>query len=341
MGLTPPVITDQYWLEVVEASNRIPGFGASVPDESSWDRWSFPLPEKEDNANAWGERLAWTAMQLNWVKTADKTPISPLTRPEIVLQFIDNHPGLFAACQTFPSLTAEYAPQLTILGMGGDLEPVFEEQYQKSNESHEAMRRANSPCGSALTTNSACPLCDVEWAFRHPRLGDYEPVHVAQEYFNGGVFGPRVSPYYGMDHAVWLLSAASDWLPQKIHDILLEGTANWISWSWGFGGGSDNGGDWESSGALLKHILECREKKTRFTWTERARDDALHRIELAVETLSLPESPEVLFKSFIQHKFPQNFIVADRNLRRRRSGRYRRIGAASKKTDKSMGSDLE
>ena len=35
-GLTPPVITDKYWLTVVESSNRLPGFGASIPEESSW-----------------------------------------------------------------------------------------------------------------------------------------------------------------------------------------------------------------------------------------------------------------------------------------------------------------
>jgi hypothetical protein len=29
-GLTPPVITDEYWLYVTEASNRLPGFGAAT-----------------------------------------------------------------------------------------------------------------------------------------------------------------------------------------------------------------------------------------------------------------------------------------------------------------------
>jgi len=57
-GVTPPVITDQYWLNVVEASNRVPGFGAVVPEASSWRRWSFPLPPKEADSSAWGERLS-------------------------------------------------------------------------------------------------------------------------------------------------------------------------------------------------------------------------------------------------------------------------------------------
>ncbi|MCR4426617.1 MAG: toll/interleukin-1 receptor domain-containing protein, partial [Firmicutes bacterium] len=35
-GVTPPVITDPYWLEVTEASNRADAFGATVPENSVW-----------------------------------------------------------------------------------------------------------------------------------------------------------------------------------------------------------------------------------------------------------------------------------------------------------------
>ena len=53
-GVTPPVITDRYWLEVVEASNRVPGFGPVIPEDSGWNRWSFPLPPKDSGATHWG-----------------------------------------------------------------------------------------------------------------------------------------------------------------------------------------------------------------------------------------------------------------------------------------------
>ena len=33
-------------------------------------------------------------MQMNWVKIADKVPITPLTSPKDVLDFIHGHPGL-------------------------------------------------------------------------------------------------------------------------------------------------------------------------------------------------------------------------------------------------------
>jgi hypothetical protein len=84
-GVTPPVITDRYWLEVVEASNRVPGFGAVIPEDSGWNRWSFPLPQKDSGTASWGERLAWTAMQMHWVKTAEKIPITPVTPPKDVI----------------------------------------------------------------------------------------------------------------------------------------------------------------------------------------------------------------------------------------------------------------
>ena len=212
-GLTPPVITDEYWLEVTEASNRVPGFGATIPEKSCWCRWSFPLPDRGNNAKEWGEKLAWTAMQMNWVDTADRIPISPLSPPDTVLEFIDGHAGLFETCREFPTLTAEYAPQLTIPGMGGELEATFDEQYRECLAKHE--------------------YCDGEWVFRHPTFGDYDSVHVAREYFGAGMFGPEVSPYHEFDHALWLMSEASDWLPPRIHDYLLDGLANWISWAWG------------------------------------------------------------------------------------------------------------
>ena len=120
-GVEPPVVTDRYWLDVVEASNRIPSFGLDVPVASAWGRWSFPLPEKDEDSRSWGERLAWTAMQLKWVGAADTIPITLITPPDKVLQFIDSQAGLFAACSWCPGLLSEYAPQLTIPTFGGEL----------------------------------------------------------------------------------------------------------------------------------------------------------------------------------------------------------------------------
>lgn len=45
-GIEPPVISDEWWLYIIEASNRSPGFGAPVPPETIWGTWTFPLPYK-------------------------------------------------------------------------------------------------------------------------------------------------------------------------------------------------------------------------------------------------------------------------------------------------------
>ena len=204
-GVTPPVITDQYWLDVVEASNRLPGYALNSC-RTNWSRWSFPLPSKEGGAKDWGQRLAWTAMQMKWVETAEEIPITPLTPPEQVHDFIRTHPGLLETCLTFPRLVAEYAPQLTIRGFSGDMDAVFEEAYAQSNTKGRQDRRSKSRGGSALTINDKSPLCDEEWALRHHRFGDYEPAYVTDAYFSGGMLGLAYLPmsmlitFFGSSH---------------------------------------------------------------------------------------------------------------------------------------------
>jgi hypothetical protein len=134
------------------------------------------------------------------------------------------------------------------------------------------------------------------------------------------MFGPHVSPYHEFDHALWLLSDASDWLPQKIRKCLLEGLANWVSWPWGaFTRGSDRGGEWVSNGVLLAHMEKHVNNRTKCLWGERAKEDARQRIDLAVATLSLPELPQDLFERFVRYQFPQRYIAAERNIRHRRA----------------------
>lgn len=323
-GVTPPVITDEYWLDVTEASNRLLCFGPAIPEEHMWDRWSFPLPHRGSDAKQWGEKLAWTAMQMQWVDAAERIPISPISHPDTVLSFIDDYPGLFETCEIFPTLAAEYAPQLTIPGMGGELEPIFEEKYKESLSKHQKMLRTNSRQGSALTTNGACPLCDSEWVLCHPSFGDYESSHVAQEYFNGGMFGPQVSPYYEFDHVVWLLSETSNWLPPEIHNYLLNGMSNLTNWGWSVSGNSDNGGSWKSNGSLLRHIMKCIKDGAKFSWTKKAKDDVLHRVELSIETLTLPESPEDLLNNFVAFEFPQKFVSIEQKRWRKYSKKSKR-----------------
>jgi hypothetical protein len=306
-GVTPPVITDEYWLDVVEASNRINAFGAVVPEEAQWDRWSFPLPPKDGGTNAWGDRLARTAMQVLWTKAADEKAISPVTPPTDVLNFIRSYPGLLDVCNSYPGLTAEYAPQLTIPGFGQELEPAFEEAYQKSFEGQQKLRAERSSSGSALTTSGLPPTCDEEWIFRDEALGEYHPDHVAYAYFHAEMFGPPVSPFCEAVHVVWLLSRASSWLPERIRAALIEGLRIGTLW---FRQDDDNGSPtWKTHGALFDALYDAKEKKKPFKWTPASEDDWLHTIAMAVRRLSLPETPTNLFEAFKGAGFVEAFLA--------------------------------
>lgn len=317
-GITPPVITDSYWLDVIEASNRSNSFGASIAPDAIWGRWCFPLPQKEREANQWGERLAWTAMQLNWCNNVELIPISPLTRPEIILDFIDSQPGLYETCAEFPRLTIEYAPQLTIKTFGGNLEAVLEEEYLKSYNKGYKNRIDGNLSGSGLTVDGKSPECDEEWALRHEQFGFYEPRHVAYSYFHGGMFGPQVSPFDEADHLFWILSNQSEWLPTKIHSCLKTGMLDSLIWTWGEYSNSDNGGEWLSNGKLLRKLYKGLDSKKEFIWDKASIDDCKQRIKKTIDLLSLPESVNDIFDKVVEFKLPDRWIYIHKSKNKKR-----------------------
>ena len=299
-GLAPPVVTDEYWLQVVEASNRIPGFGAYIPEESAWERWSFPLPTKDGGAQPWGEKLAWTAMQLAWVEAAEEISVTPLTPPKGVLEFIHAYPGLIETCKDYPDLLAEYAPQLTIPGFGGALEDAIEKRYQTIlTDKHSSYRE--------------------EWCVRHPDFLGYDASKVAGCYFSGSMFGPTVSPYEHTDHAIWLLSSSSNWLPRPLHKVLLEGIKHSRLWLWGYVA-TNKGGGWQSNGNFCEHLYDAAEGKG-FVWSNLLVDDVLHRIELSRQLLHLPESSRELLRRFQDQQFAEAFVRTERAIRKAREQR--------------------
>lgn len=324
-GITPPIVTDQYWLDVVEASNRLNAFGAVIPEECHWGRWSFPLPPKEPDAQAWGERLACTAMQLRWTAAAEARAITPLTEPAEVLAFIREYPGLLETCLTFPSLAAEYAPQLTIPGMGGPLEEAFEKAYQKS-----LAKEATSTSGTGLTTDGRPPRCDEDWALRHPYFAYYSPSHVACEYFTGGMFGPPVSPYTHVEHVAWLLSSRSAWMPSSVRDFLRQGMSHWDIWVWHEFAMSPEETEWPSRGAY-RALLDAARSPDDFRWTEDAMADVRSGMEECIRKLCLPETAQELVDEMSRIGMPQMIIAhgLDREARRAASGNGSRNAPAS------------
>lgn len=317
-GVAPPVITDEYWLDVVEASNRIEAYGAAIPEESTWGIWSFPLPGREGGPKARGERLAWTALQLRWTQVAERLGITPLTAPAQVLEFIESSPGLLETCQSYPQLVAEYAPQLTIVGFEGDLEDSIEEAYVASCERSAATAISSPEYGTLLTRDARPPLCDEEWSARHPTFGNLIPSAVAHAYFGGGTFGPTVSPYHHADHLFWLLSTDSKWLPKGIHETLLDGLKTSPLWLW------TDGGHRTSTTGLDALFTECHDaidEKRPIVWTESVTRDVATRIASGVMTMKLRDSPEAIMDAFRAQDLPGQFIKSERRLRDKRSKR--------------------
>lgn len=310
-GLHPPVVTDPYWLEVVEASNRLMSFGAAIPEEAAWGRLCFPLPPRDEGPEAWGQRLAWTAMQKEWSEAAEELGISSLTEPTDFLSFLRQFPALLEMCLEFPSLAAEWAPQLTIPGLGGELEPTFESEYLKDRRKFAEQARISPGFGTANTTNGRPPACDETWALRHPEFGHYDPATIANAYFGGQMFGPRPSPHEHADHLFWLLSVRSEWLPARVRNFLLHGHARWGVWVWGEytqGGGKNR--QWSTSGRLFDALGKLKGVTKPLKWTRDMSDDLLRRANETCEKLGLPDAPGELVSRFHHYGIVAEYLTA-------------------------------
>ena len=321
-GVTPPVITDEYWLDVVEASNRGPAWGAHIPENTMWGRWSFPLPPGGPTAGDRGMLLAWTAMQMEWVQDAQDQAITPLTPPDAVLRFVKSHPGLVDACMENPDLVVEWAPQLAIPGLGGILEKSLEAAFQASCQNSVAYAKGNSKYGSWQTIDRSNPLCEEEWSIRHPTFGNYRSEIVAGYYFGGTEFGPTVSPYEQADHLFWLLSSASQWLPHRVHDVLLEGLASWVTWVWHYR--RDEPGPTRHLAAMFDALSDAQHGRRKFQWSSAVEDDVRKRIAYAISRLKLPESVDQLLGAFRTHDLPRRYLGAQRKIARDQNRRATR-----------------
>lgn len=302
-GLRPPTITDEWWLDIVEASHREPNWGFAMHREH-WGRWSFPLPPDGTSPEERGDRLAWVAMQLVWTKEADLRRISQITPPEAVLAFIREHEGLAEVSSEFPQIVAAYAPQLLIPGFSGEFEEIFDELLNASMA--EAKRKTS---GSGLTVNGEPPHCDIHVAFRHPTFGNYRPASVACQFVQGDIGGPSPRLYEQIDYIAWALSDASYWMPPSCRDCLLQGLKEWAAWSW-YGKPKrveiELGLDpYDSYGRLFWWLVNPRSRSNRPRGE--ARDDLERRLGVACHLLQLPEGPEPLVDRFLKAGFIETY----------------------------------
>ena len=287
-GMKPPVVTDEWWLQVVVDSSRLDGWGMGIPEEAVWGRWSFPLPDKDQGPETMGLRLAWTALQRNWILAADDQKITQITHPKIVLDFVESQPGLSETCHDFTPWLATYAPQLTIPGFGGPFEADFERFLAKDPAAIElSLRRVHGARRSA--DGIAC------------------------QFVQGDLGGPTPKYYSHFEYLIWLLSNDSDWLPSRVRALLRRGMKEWDVWS----RTEATIEDWRRP--FLKHIWDASEGKTEFAFTQQIKNDAIQLIQRSLQNLGVDDDPAAILKRFQALKYIE-YTVESRRLEKSRAG---------------------
>ncbi|HAX44538.1 MAG TPA: toll/interleukin-1 receptor domain-containing protein [Bryobacteraceae bacterium] len=301
-GYEPPVISDDWWLDVIE--------GSKWQDD---ERWNFPIWRMSEHSSVRGENLAWIVMQHLWQEEARTRRITQITPPEEVVQFILTQPGLREVSEYMPEVLVELAPQLAIPGFAGPLEPAIQRAYAQSISVCEARRRNASTFGSGLTTTHQSPACDEEFALRHPTFGEYEPQSVACSFVQGnGLFGPspNVRAYENIDYLLWLLSCRSSWLPCRAHDYLLRGMKEWAAWPW-WRGSAESNYESPAAGELSDWLMRSRQPR-RIALPATAMTDLRDRFGYGRELLDLPESADELVERFRSEDVLESWFEAKR-----------------------------
>lgn len=301
-GLSTPVVTDDWWLDLIES--------AAYQEDRLW---YFPLPSLSSGSSSQerGEGLFRIALQDAWQSAVEDERISQLTAPDAVIQFIEEQPGLLEMCLRDPNRLVWYVPQLTMRGFSGPFEAAFDELLDRSVRESNARRARKERFGSALTTNGLAPACDEDFALRHPTFGDYEAAHVACGFVqgHGAGLGPHTRVHDSIDYAVWFLSTSSDWLPRGHHSYLLEGMKQWAVWPTPGDHHSDypNRDGWRRFVEALyvarsaQALLNCRTNR-----------EHLHaRIAYSATYLALPESAEQLMHRFLAEGFIEIWLEQD------------------------------
>ena len=301
-GAKPPVISDDWWLDIAINIETYGPFG----------RWEFPIKYPDDTSSTErGYFIAWNAMQQAWVEKANTRPITQITHPDIVIDFIKKSPGLKEKCEQYPNFLLSYAPLMGVQGFEGPFLNSIEKYYQESLAKQKQLIQENSKYGSGLTTSNIPPLCEEELALRHPQFGKYKPSTIACTFTQGQLM--KLSPRYytTIDYIVWLLSENSDWLPQDIKTFLIQGYKEWGVWLWSSFSGNDyiyyeDEYDSKYKGKLSEALYHHDEKK--FTYTKNILEDISGRFEFSKHILGISDNISKLVEKFIEEKFVEYFL---------------------------------
>lgn len=277
-GVATPPPGDPWWLDAIEsaAENETEG---TFQHGMAFGRWCFELPPPSRDPDERARRLAQAVIRNAWVEEAERRPITQITPPDVVHEFIREFPGLRETALEQWGYLAAYAPQLTIPGFGGEFETYF-------NQWVDAARRGRPPYSADSIALHADDF-----------LGE-RPSGLACTFVQGEHMGPPVR-YEGWeiaDYAFWLLSDDSRWLPDRVRAVLRQGIGEWAQWpSWITRSGWWDPESYGVTGALSHQLWRSQERGRPLKRpSAAARPDALARATAAVDRLELSDSPEVL-----------------------------------------------
>lgn len=309
-GIDPPVVTDDWWHDIIE-------YSGSNPDEDTfqgpmgWGRWGFPLPAKGNSPKERGERIACAAMQMIWQNNSEKQLITQITHPDKVLEFIYSEAGLKETCYNFPHYLATYAPQLTIRGFGGEFDAIFEDWYEKSLIEQEEELNSVSTAGTGLTVNKEIPKCEELLALRHPTFGNYKPSIIACNYVQGMLMGPPVKVFETIDYVVFFMSRKSKWMPKNVKDFLIKGLKEWAMWAWYKYESYDNNSMIRPTDTLYDAMHQVKTLKD-FKLTDSIMQDITARFEYSKSLLTINEATEKIVEKFLKNGFIEAWIKKHR-----------------------------
>ena len=303
-GLSPPVVTDEWWLDIVEIKEA----DLLYPDLNVEWRWIFPLPFPFGSRGSdRGANIAWTALQLDWAADAKKRQICQLTHPDIVHGFIRRWPGLLECARTNPATLALYAPQLTIPGFDGVFADRFDELMRPDKASScDALRY-----GRAETVDGNPPLCGDFVAWRHATYGNYTPGELSYQFaaahdvhYSREVFG-------GFHCLIWLLCDESRWMPAHLRDTLKKGFRDRVTW-------------WVARTPdptdVVLDALHTR-PKSGFSYTRTIRAELTAQCSQALQELRIAENADRIVSRFIDGAYLEGFYEEQERIQERRNSR--------------------
>ncbi len=303
-GVTPPIVTDEWWLDVVEFKEG----ELRDPDLNVGHRWIFPLPfGPYERGKERGVNIAWTALQLDWMHEGMEQKYCQLTRPDRLHEYLRKWPGLLECCRTNASVLAVYAPQLTIRGFDDGLSDVFDDLLKLSYRDSLHFFSYDSPD----TVDGSTPLCGEGVAWRHDAFGNYTDGELASSFTNAHTLHYSRTVHDAFACLVWLLTDEANWLPTAHRDRLTNGLRTATYW-------------WFHASRLVGRNTGFRDavwkgRKRTFRFTNEVRADLAGLITAALSELGISENVATISQRFIGSGFVEGYYDEQEKIQERRS----------------------